>query len=374
MRRIISWDDLSAVVLNAQDAIFGQTFDGDIASWNLGAERLFGYTAGEAVGQPAFMLAANPDSWDWTPIIERLRRGESTPPYEDEFRHKDGSTLPASVSISPVVISGETIGISQVVRPGVISSTRDNSLGFSKVESEREELRHQLLHLARLGAMGQMSTALAHELYQPLTAIVAYLTSARRLMNRGQTTLSEIDLLTIAMDRAVEQASRADQIIRHLRFFVADQPDERQLSSIRETIANVNDLVLIVAKEADVRIELNLEDDAQVLINRVQIQQALLNLMRNAVEAMAGGARRELSVFTSSADGSVIVTIADSGPGLSPEIADQLFTPFKTTKPDGMGVGLSICQTIIAAHGGDLWLDSSATDGATFRFKLPIAE
>src|SRR5580658_1896931 len=106
MRRIISWDDLSAVVLNAQDAIFGQTFDGDIASWNLGAERLFGYTAGEAVGQPAFMLAANPDSWDWTPIIERLRRGESTPPYEDEFRHKDGSTLPASVAISPVVISG----------------------------------------------------------------------------------------------------------------------------------------------------------------------------------------------------------------------------------------------------------------------------
>ncbi|MEJ0051552.1 MAG: ATP-binding protein [Methylovirgula sp.] len=372
--RIIPWGDLSAVVLNAQDAIFGQTFDGDIASWNAGAERLFGYTAGEAVGQPAFMLAADPDSWDLTSIIERLRRGESTPPYEDEFRHKDGSTLPATVAISPVMVSGEAIGISQVVRRGVISSAPDNSLSLSKLESEREELRHQLLHLARLGAMAQMSTALAHELYQPLTAIVAYLTSARRLMNRGQTTLSEADLLMIAMDRAIEQASRADQIIRHLRFFVADQPDERQLSSIRETILNVNDLVLIVAKEADVRIELNLEDDAQVLINRVQIQQALLNLMRNAVEAMAGGTRRQLSVFTSSADGNIVVTIADSGPGLSPEIADQLFTPFKTTKPDGMGVGLSICQTIIVAHGGDLWLDPSATNGATFRFKLPIVE
>ncbi len=101
----------------------------------------------------------------------------------------------------------------------------------------------------------------------------------------------------------------------------------------------MNDLVLIVAKEADVRIELNLEDDAEVLINRVQIQQVLLNLMRNAVEAMTDGTRRELSVFTSSTDGNIIVTIADSGPGLSPEIADQLFTPFKTTKPDGMGVG-----------------------------------
>ncbi len=374
MRRIIPWDDLSAVVLSAQDAIFGQTFDGDITSWNAGAERLFGYAAGEAVGQPAFMLAANPDSWDLTSIIEKLRSGESTPPYEDEFRHKDGSTLPATVAISPVVVSGEAIGISQVVRRGVISSVPDNSLSLSKVEAERQELHHQLLHLARLGTMGQMSTALAHELYQPLTAIVAYLTSARRLMSRGEATLSEIDLLTIAMDRAIEQASRADQILRHLRFFVADQPDERQLSSIRETIVNVNDLVLIVAKEADVRIELNLEDDAQVLINRVQIQQALLNLMRNAVEAMAGATRRELSVSTSSADGNVIVTIADSGPGLWPEIAGQLFAPFKTTKPDGMGVGLSICQTIIAAHGGNLWLDPSATSGATFRFKLPIAE
>ncbi len=374
MRRIIPSDDLSAVVLSAQDAIFGQTFDGDITSWNAGAERLFGYAAGEAVGQPAFMLAANPDSWDLTSIIEKLRSGESTPPYEDEFRHKDGSTLPATVAISPVVVSGEAIGISQVVRRGVISSVPDNSLSLSKVEAERQELHHQLLHLARLGTMGQMSTALAHELYQPLTAIVAYLTSARRLMSRGEATLSEIDLLTIAMDRAIEQASRADQILRHLRFFVADQPDERQLSSIRETIVNVNDLVLIVAKEADVRIELNLEDDAQVLINRVQIQQALLNLMRNAVEAMAGATRRELSVSTSSADGNVIVTIADSGPGLSPEIAGQLFAPFKTTKPDGMGVGLSICQTIIAAHGGNLWLDPSATSGATFRFKLPIAE
>ncbi len=208
--RIIPWGDLSAVILNAQDAIFGQTFDGDIASWNAGAERLFGYTAGEAVGQPAFMLAADPDSWDLTSIIERLRRGESTPPYEDEFRHKDGSTLPATVAISPVVVSGEAIGISQVVRRGVISSAPDNSLSLSKLESEREELRHQLLHL---------STALAHELYQPLTAIIAYLTSARRLMNRGQTTLSEADLLMIAMDRAIEQASRADQIIRHPSVF-----------------------------------------------------------------------------------------------------------------------------------------------------------
>ncbi len=109
--------DLSAVVLNAQDAIFGQTFDGDIASWNAGAERLFGYTAGEAVGQPAFYACCRSGLLDLTSIIERLRRGESTPPYEDEFRHKDGSTLPATVAISPVVVSGEAIGISQVVSP-----------------------------------------------------------------------------------------------------------------------------------------------------------------------------------------------------------------------------------------------------------------
>jgi PAS domain S-box-containing protein len=208
------WAAPSAIISGAQDAIIGRALDGTIASWNAGAERLLGYTANEALGRSAALLAAEPGSSDLLAAIRRIQRGAPVPPYEDEFRCKDGSVLLVSVAVSPVMDEPrQLLGISQIVRP-VTAGAAQAAPRCAKIESQ--ELGRDLPHPSRLGTVGQMATALADdELTQPLTAIAIYLTAARRLLPTGET-CSAPDLAT-AIDRAYDQVSRAAQIIRHLR-------------------------------------------------------------------------------------------------------------------------------------------------------------
>jgi two-component system, LuxR family, sensor kinase FixL len=181
-----------------------------------------------------------------------------------------------------------------------------------------------------------------------------------------------VPILTDAVGQAAEQALRAGRIIRHLREFVARGESERHIESLPKLIEEASALALVGAKERGVRVVYRLDPTAEhVLADRIQIQQVLLNLIRNAIEAMQETENRNLVIATTARDdGMVEVSVADTGTGLAPDVMAQLFQPFVTTKPHGMGVGLSICRTIVEAHGGKIWVESQPDNGTIFRFTL----
>jgi two-component system sensor kinase FixL len=214
-----------------------------------------------------------------------------------------------------------------------------------------------------------MASALAHELNQPLSAIANYLKGSKMLMERDPV---PADRVSDAMNKAADEALRAGQIIRRLRDFVARGETERSVESLPKMIEEASALALVGAKEHGIRVRFDFDRDVDlVLADKVQVQQVVLNLIRNAIDAMMDCAKRDLTVIVRPADDNMaLVSVRDSGPGISPEIADQLFQPFITTKRTGMGVGLSISRTIIEAHGGRIWAEPNAGGGTTFRFTL----
>jgi two-component system sensor kinase FixL len=218
--------------------------------------------------------------------------------------------------------------------------------------------------------MGEMASTLAHELNQPLSAIANYLRGSRRLLE--STAGENVPTLREAMDKAADQALRAGEIIRRLRDFVARGESERRVENLTKLVEEASALALVGAKEQGVTIRFHMHPNVElVLADKVQIQQVLLNLMRNAVEAMEGADRRELIVTTRpSEDDMVLVQVADSGSGIAEEVMSQLFQPFVTTKRHGMGVGLSISRTIVEAHGGQIWVEPNPDGGTIFNFTL----
>jgi two-component system, LuxR family, sensor kinase FixL len=180
-------------------------------------------------------------------------------------------------------------------------------------------------------------------------------------------------MLQNAVNEAADQALRAGQVIRHLREFVTRGESERHIENLPKLVEEASALALVGAKEKDVRVTFNLDSNASlVLADRIQVQQVLLNLIRNAIEAMQDAPQRQLVVATKalSNDHLIEVSVSDTGTGIAPEIMDQLFQPFITTKKHGMGVGLSICRTIVESHGGKIWVESKPNQGTSFRFTL----
>ena len=218
--------------------------------------------------------------------------------------------------------------------------------------------------------MGEMASTLAHELNQPLSAIANYVKGSHRLLEGRPDELS--NNLRTALDKAAEQTMRAGQIIRRLRDFVSRGETERRVESITKLVEEASALALVGAKESGVRVTFQLDPRADlVLADRVQVQQVLVNLLRNAIDAMESSEKRELVVATGlGPDGMITISVADTGSGVVPDVADQLFQPFVTTKRRGMGVGLSISRTIVEAHGGEIWLERSSGLGTVFHFTL----
>jgi len=215
-----------------------------------------------------------------------------------------------------------------------------------------------------------MASTLAHELNQPLTAVASYLNGCRRLLD-GSAHVHAL-MLRDAIDRAADQTLRAGQIIRRLRQFVARGESERHVENLAKLIEEASALALVGVKETRVRVTFAFDPAVQfVLADKIQVQQVILNLIRNAIEAMQETSRRELTISTTQRDEDMAeISVIDTGPGIAPDIAPQLFQPFVTSKPNGMGVGLSISRTIVEAHGGRLWAESNPGGGTIFRLTL----
>jgi len=182
----------------------------------------------------------------------------------------------------------------------------------------------------------------------------------------------ESALIRDAMERAAEQSLRAGEIIRRLRDFVARGESERRVENIAKLVEEASALALVGAKDQAIRVQFRFDPLVELtLADKIQIQQVLLNLMRNAVEAMQDSAKRELLLAVAPADNDMVrITVADTGSGISPDVASQLFQPFITTKQQGMGVGLSICRTIVESHGGQIWAEPNPGGGTVFHFTL----
>ncbi len=356
---------LKSILATVPDAMVIMDEQGIVQSFSSAAERLFGYTAAEAIGRNVNILMPSPYNEAHDAYIARyLQTGKGRIIGIGRVavgERKDGSTFPIELAV------GEMRSNGQRFFTGFIRDLTERQ----KTEARLQELQSELVHMSRVAEMGEMASALAHELNQPLSAIANYMTGSRRLLaNRSD---EQSIMIREAIDKAAEQSLRAGQIIRRLRDFVAHRETERRVESLKKLIEEASALALVGTKELGMRVRFKLDSAFDfVLVDKVQIQQVLLNLIRNAFEAMEHSDQRELTVSTIRGQGDMmILEVRDSGPGISAEIADQLFQPFVTTKSHGMGIGLSISRTIIEGHGGKIWVESNPGGGAAFRFTLP---
>jgi two-component system, LuxR family, sensor kinase FixL len=358
---------LRSIIATVPDAMIVVDDHGTILSFSAAAETMFGYAEAEIVGQNVRELMPSPDrdrhdgymqAYMTTGVRKIIGIGRIT-----VGQRRDGSTFPMELAI------GEAKTDHSRVFTGFIRDLTRRQ----EADVRLEELQAELAHVSRVSAMGTMATSLAHELNQPLTAIANYVEAARDLLADAEH--MHIEIVREALDDAAKQAVRAGQIVRRLREFIARGESEKRIESLRALINEANALALIGIKELgiDVRTTIDPQVD-KVLVDRVQVQQVLVNLIRNAIEALAHSEARHLSIdAVPDGDDMVQVSVVDSGPGLDVEVASRLFEPFVSTKEGGMGLGLSICQTIVEAHGGRIWLDLPKGGGTAFRFTLVAA-
>ena len=359
---------LRSILQTVPDAMIIIDERGRIESLSTTAERLFGYAADEAYGRNISILMPSPyreqhDAYIGRYLQTRERRIIGIGRIVVGQR-KDGTTFPMHLTV------GELRAGDRHHFTGFIRDLTDQQL----TEDRLKELQSEVTHMSRFTALGEMASTLAHEINQPLTAISNYLKGSRRLLERMDG--ENVEMLRDAVSRAADQALRAGQIIRRLREFVARGESERRIESLPKLIEDASTLALVGAREHGISVTFRLDPDADlVLADRIQIQQVLVNLMRNAIDVMSeGGAVRRLDIATAGGpDDQVEVTVADTGSGLAPEVARQLFQPFVTTKRKGMGLGLSICRTIVEAHGGKIWVESPPAGGTIFHFTLRAA-
>ena len=358
---------LRSILDTVPDAMIVINGHGIVQFFSTAAERMFGFSEREAVGLNVSELMPMPDRARHDGYLARyLSTGERHIIGIGRIvtgRRRDGTTFPMHLAIGEMRSGGE---------PYFTGFVRDLT-EHQQTQARLQELQSELVHISRLTAMGEMASALAHELNQPLAAISNYMKGSRKLLE-GSTDPNATKVES-AMDRAAEQAIRAGQIIRRLRDFVARGESEKRVESLSKLIEEAGALGLAGARDQNIQLRFNLNPDFDlVLVDRVQIQQVLVNLFRNALEAMAQSPVRELAVSnTAVAEDMIEVSVSDTGSGFPDDVKANLFQTFFTTKETGMGMGLSISRSIIEAHGGRMWAESNAAGGATFRFTLSAA-
>jgi two-component system sensor kinase FixL len=354
---------LQAILDNVPDAVIVIDERGVVESFSAAAERMFGYSAAEIVGRNVSALMPAPYRNDHDSYIDRYHRtgqrriigiGRVVP-----GQRKDGTTLPLELTVGEAATGRGRI---------YIGFARDIS-ARKDIERRLADLQAELTQVSRLSDMDQMGSTLAHEMNQPLTALLAYLDAARRLLAKPDGRAEA----RVILERARTQVTRAGTIIHRLREMLGKDNAVRRPEPINKVVEEASARALVGTAHLAVQSHLDLDPSAPIVpIDRVQIQQVLVNLIRNAIEAMSGGATRDLLVRTAGADSLVRVSVRDSGPGIAADIASRLFEPFVSTKANGMGIGLSICRSIVRAHGGDIEAQPNTRGpGTTFFFTLP---
>ena len=354
---------LRSILETVPDAMIIIDEHGKVLSFSKAAETLFGYDSGEIIGQNVSILMPFPDRERHDDYLARYREtgvrriiGSSRRVIG---RRKDGSTFPHDLRV------GEAIGGGQRVFAGFVRDLSEQE----DAQSRLRELQRELNHIARVSEMGTLATVMAHELNQPLMAIGNMVQTSSDLL-RTDGTAANLALIRQALDDAGAEAMRAGAILRRLRSFVSRGEIERSIEDPRSLVEDALALIWSDAKVRNIQCPVMVaEDVGQILVDRVHIQQVVLNLLINAKDSI--GRDGEIRISVRAIGNMAEFRISDSGPGVPPDRISRLFEPFSTTKHNGMGLGLSICRTIVEAHGGKIWYEGSGTPGAAFLFTLP---
>lgn len=341
---------------------------GVILSFSAAAQKMFGYGECEVIGENVSMLMPSPDrerhdgylrNYRETGVRKIIGIGRVT-----TARRRDGNTFPIELSVGEAWIEGRRIFT------GFVHDVTERQ----QAELRLQDLQSELAHVGRVSEMGTLASSLAHELNQPLTAIAAYCEGARSMLDNNLDEASIQDIRTALEDAAAESV-RAGEIVRRMREFLSHGESEKRVENLPRLITESNALALVGSREYGIEVQVSLDPDAdEVFVDRVQIQQVLVNVIRNAIEAMIDSPMRSLTIASRTGpDGFVTVCVEDTGTGISESVAPQLFQPFVTSKETGMGIGLSICRTIVEAHGGRIWVEPGQEQGSVFSFTLPTA-
>lgn len=369
---------LRAIIETSPDGLITIDEEGSILSFNPAAETMFGFDAADVIGKNVNYLMPSP--------YREAHDGYMTRYHETGERRiigigrqvlaqrKDGDVFPIDLAVGEIQLANCR---------RFAGFIRDASARHA-AEQSVDELRNELLHVSRLSELGEMASALAHELNQPLTAIINYLEACRRLLERseeaGQRQTALPDQVESLMKKTSDQAHRAGRIIQQLRKFIRKGETERLPAPINAVVREAAELAMVGSRQQAISVDFEMADDLpEIMIDRVQIQQVIINLVRNSIDALISETlfcemgRRALTVRTGRPDGGAVrIDIIDTGPGLPKEVEERLFQPFVTTKSGGIGIGLSICKTIVDAHGGKLWATANPGGGTIFHMSLPI--
>jgi two-component system sensor kinase FixL len=379
---------LRSILATVPDAMLVIDEEGTVLSFSVAAETMFGYSAAEVVDKNVKMLMPSPLREQHDGFLKRYRdTGERRIIGIGRITtalHRDGFTFPIELAV------GEAFIDEQRIFTGFIRDLTERQ----SAERRMHELQSELAHVGRVSEMGTLASSLAHELNQPLTAVTNYCEAARDLLAQNleatrsalgtieddgparqllEGNLERLQIVLEALEDAAGQALRAGQIVRRLRDFMSHGDTEHETEDLSKVIAEANALALVGSREHGIDVQVQLEaTHSHVFVDRIQIQQVLVNLIRNAIDATIGSAARSITIRTEDqSDSMVRVSVEDSGTGISEAIAPQLFQPFVTSKQAGMGIGLSICRTIVEAHGGRIWFESRPGGGTIFHFTLP---
>lgn len=366
----LSADSLfGALIRTAVDGIMVIDEHGTVQAYNQACMRLFQFAEAEVLGQNVKMLMPEPYRSQHDGYISNYKRtGEARIlgiGREVSGRRKDGSVFPMYLSVGEGTLYGKRVFVGIVHDLSALYQERES------FEARLLALREELVHVARVNELGQVSAGIAHELNQPLAAVLNYANAAKRLTALGKP--EDMEKVQTVLGKVAEQAERAGQIVRRMRDFLEKRAAQRGLDNVVEIVEDAMALGLLGIRPAALDIRFRPDADLPlVLVDRVQIQQVLVNLVRNAVEAMSGSETRVLTVTAKRAGTErVAISVADTGHGIAAGVADQLFKPFVTTKEHGMGIGLAISKTIVEAHGGELTAGTNPGGGTVFRFTIP---
>jgi len=356
---------LQAIYDTSLDAIIVIDQKGSMRSYNKIAEKLFQYSPEEVLGQNIKMLMPPYFAEQHDGYLERyLRTGERRIIGIGRVvtgQKKDGSTFPLELSIGEARIGDERLFA------GFIRDLTERQ----QIEQRVHELQEELVHASRLASLGEITSMVAHEVNQPLSASGTYLEVARELL------MSEREDRQTGSLKAIEQAAaqirRVGDTVRRIREFARKKTPDLAFEDINRIIEEANAIASVGTKAKNIRTIFDLSaQHPKTRVDRIQIQQVIMNLARNAIDAMTDHDRRELVLQSRINDaGEIEISVLDSGPGIAETVVKCLFTPFMTTKSDGTGLGLAICRSIVEAHGGRLWHERSPLGGAAFKFTLP---